>query len=72
MLRLLSPAYLQLAVVLLFPGCMITSQMFSNAHALHQYAQNDGRTADPVSQSISRMPVDVVLSHSDRVWTGKS
>ena len=67
MLQLLNPAYLQLAVVLLFPGGMMTSQLLSNAHSPYQYAQDGARTANPASRSIPRLPVDAVSSHSDRV-----
>ncbi|MEM5492020.1 hypothetical protein [Hoeflea sp. AS16] len=71
MLRLLNPAYLQLAVVLLFPSSMIASQLLSNAYSLYQYAHDDARTVNPLQVSASWMPQDVVLSHSYRVWTGE-
>jgi hypothetical protein len=71
MLRLLNPAYLQLAVVLIFPSCMIASQLLSNAYALYQYTHDESRAVVHLSVPYARVANDSVLSHSDRVWTGE-
>ncbi|AKI00215.1 hypothetical protein IMCC20628_01498 [Hoeflea sp. IMCC20628] len=71
MLRILNPAYLQLAAVLLFPSSMIANQLIANTHALYEYAHPASEAVVHLSVPYSPTATDAVLSNDDRVWTGE-